>query len=448
MSNPQTNNNQQSSWQTVTTEGDPEVTVIEITQPGTVPNTTTTQSDWLEPETAKLAASEDLINNETESPKKPFWQELKAKTAAILVGSAVMLPILAVGTATYYLGSQGLKQQEILARRIDRIGVAETELARQQRLLAALLIGTGTTALLAGAIAAWLTKRYLEAISKTFTKATETETQIYIESVPNLSQSVSQPEILQNIVREAQKYLNCDRVVVYSLNQDKYGVIIAESVAPGFPKALGKTIDDPCFAAKYLAQYRDGRVRAIDNIYEADLTACHIEQLEELEVKANLVTPIIHDKRLFGLLIAHQCTAARQWQKSEIEFLERLAKKTAMVLENAKLLNDLLRLQQQTETEHQWTQYFTNAIQYIRQSLKQADVLEISVEEVRRVLECDRVVVYSLNQDRYGVVVAESVAAGYPRALNKTISDPCFEVRYLEKYRDGRVRAIDNIYEA
>ncbi|VEP14256.1 GAF domain-containing protein (fragment) [Hyella patelloides LEGE 07179] len=409
----------------------------------------------------------NLVKVETKLPENSSqltFQQLKAKITAIVVGSAVMLPILAVGTATYYFGSQAVKKQAILTKRADNIGITETELARQQELLATLLIGTGTTALLAGGIAALGTKRLLDSIfEKSTASREETEAatvKVYKEYIQNLSQSGTlalsranltmtdhQSFLLEEIVEEARRYLKCDRVVVYSLNRDRYGVIVAESVEPGYTKALNKTISDPCFEARYLAQYRDGRVRAIDNIYEAGITTCYLEQLKQLQVKANLVTPITNEGQLFGLLVAHQCATSRHWQETEIAFLHQLAKKAGLALENAKLSDEMVHLQAQIETERQWTHYFTDATQYIRQSLKQNDVLEISVEEVWRVLKCDRVLVYSLNQDNYGVVVAESVAPGYPRALNQTISDPCFEARYLAKYRDGRVRAIDNIYK-
>ena len=412
------------------------------------------QSSFINQQIKALEKGGELVKIENKSLNKPqrtsIFQQLKPKIAATLVGSAIALPILAVGTATYYFGNQAINKQAILAKRIDNIGLTEIELARAKKLLAALLIGTGTTALLTGAIAAFGTKKLIDSIAKISTQEIEEEasTKVYREFIQNLSQSIPQADILQAIVEEARNYLKCDRVVVYSLNQDEYGVIVAESVAAGYTKALGKIILDPCFEARYLHQYRDGRVRAIDNIYEVEMTPCHLEQLEQLEVKANLVTPIINEGKVFGLLVAHQCSQSRPWQQVEVEFLNQLAKKVGLALDNAKLLNDLTRLQTVAETERKWTNYFTDAVQYIRQSIKQDDVLEISVEEVRRVLECDRVVVYSLNQDNYGVVIAESVAPGYVRALNKTISDPCFEARYLHKYRDGRVRAIDNIYEA
>ncbi|MGL4884399.1 MAG: GAF domain-containing protein, partial [Waterburya sp.] len=447
------NDKDQVSSQVLETDINSEATLTDISQDSTTSNNE--QDNSTPVEASKSVVSEQEIHSENvneqkgeliwleksaNEDQKSIFQRLKTKTAALLVGSAVMLPILAVGTTTYYFGSQAVNKQAILAKRVDNIGLAQTELARQQKLLAALLIGTGTTALLAGAIAAFGTKRLLDSISKTNRSETaeNSQTQVYREFIQNLSQSVSQKDILKAIVEEARNYLNCDRVIVYSLNQDKYGVIVAESVAPGYTQALGKTIQDSCFEARYLDKYRDGRVRAIDNIQTAEITPCHKEQLQKLEVKANLVTPIINEGNLFGLLVAHQCEKPRQWQQGEIKFLNQLAQKVGLTLENAKLLDDLVRLQTQAETERKWTHYFTDSIQYIRQSLQKDDVLEISVEEVRKVLECDRVVVYSLNQNKYGVVIAESVSPGYPKALNKTIEDPCFEARYLDKYRDGR----------
>ncbi|MEM7595563.1 MAG: GAF domain-containing protein, partial [Cyanobacteria bacterium P01_A01_bin.83] len=346
-----------------------------------------------------------IIKIDTESPQqnqaKSTRQRLKAKIAATLVGSAVMLPILAVGTAAYYFGSQAVNKQEILAKRSGNIDLTEKELARQQELLAALLIGTGTTALLAGVIAAWGTKRLFDSMSKTskLEVAQEANTLIYQEFIDNLSQSVPQKDILKGIVEEARSYLNCDRVVVYSLNKNKYGTIIAESVALGYTKWLGITIEDPCFEAKYFDRYGNGRVRAINDIDQVEMTPCHKEQLEAMEVKANLVTPIVNEENLFGLLVAHQCDSSREWHTGEIEFLHQIAKKTGLALKNAQLLDDMIRLQTQSETERNWTHYFTDATQHIRQSIKQDDVLDISVEEVRRVLMCDRVVVYSLNPD-------------------------------------------------
>ena len=273
--------------------------------------------------------------------------------------------------------------------------------------------------------------------------------QHFTEAIQYIRLSITEEDILKASVKEVRRVLECDRVVIYSLNSDRYGMIVAESVAAGWIKAKGKVINDPCFEAKYLDMYRDGRVRAWNNIYEPGLTECYVEQLEQLQVKANLVTPILNEGKLFGLLVAHQCSAIRDWQQPEIRWVAQIATQVGFALDNAKLFADAKQLQHQLENEAKLTKYFTDAVRYIRESLQQEDILEISVEEVRRVLECDRVVVYSLNKNfRYGSIIAESVVPGWTRALNKEIDDPCFEPTYRDKYRNGRVRAWSNIYEA
>ncbi|PSB06633.1 guanylate cyclase, partial [Pleurocapsa sp. CCALA 161] len=272
--------------------------------------------------------------------------------------------------------------------------------------------------------------------------------QHFTDAIQYIRQSITKEDILNASVKEVRRVLKCDRVVVYSMNSDNHGMIVAESVAPGWTKAQGRVINDPCFAAKYIDMYRDGRVRAWGNIYESGLTQCYVEQLEQLEVKANLVTPILNEGKLFGLLVAHQCSATRDWQQPEVRWMAQIATQVGFALDNAKLLADAKQLQHQLENEAQLTKYYTDAVRYIRESLHKEDILEISVEEVRRVLNCDRVVIYSMKQDDYGTIVAESVAPGWTRSQGRVINDPCFKVRYIEHYRSGRVRAWGNIYES
>ena len=274
-------------------------------------------------------------------------------------------------------------------------------------------------------------------------------TKYFTDAVRYIRESLHREDILEISVEEVRRVLNCDRVVIYSLDRDfRYGAVIAESVAPGWTRALNQEIEDPCFEPTYRDKYRNGRVRAWSNIYEAGMTRCYIEQLEKLEVKANLVTPVVSEGQLFGLLVAHQCSDFRDWQQPEIRWVTQIATQVGFAVDNAKLLAEAQQARQQVEDEKQWTEYFTNATRHIRQSLKADDILNTSVKEVRRILNCDRALIYSLNSDNYGAIVAESVAPGWTRGQGRVIEDPCFESRYLDKYRNGRVRAWNNIYEA
>ena len=273
-------------------------------------------------------------------------------------------------------------------------------------------------------------------------------TKLFTHVVQKIRNSLTTEDILKASVKEIHRILKCDRALVYALNHDSYGEIVAEAVSPGWTKVEGSIIKDPCFEARYLEKYQDGRFRAWNDIHQAGMSKCYIEQLEQLEVKANLVVPIIKEEKLFGLLVTQQCSNTRKWLQSEILWLTQISTQIGLALDNAQLLADARQLRQQAERERIWTEYFCEAVQQIRTSLKTKDVYQASVREVRRVIDCDRVVVYSLNQDNYGEIVAESVAHGWTRSEGRVIKDPCFEARYLDKYRDGRVRAWSDIYRA
>ncbi len=253
--------------------------------------------------------------------------------------------------------------------------------------------------------------------------------------------------ILAKKVEEIRRILNCDRVVVYDMYYENYGKITAESVAPNYTKAYGSVINDPCFESEYYDKYRNGRVRAIDNIHKSDLTPCYIEQLEKLEVKANIVAPILNEGRLFGLLVAHQCSNPRQWQQIEIFWLAQIAKQLGFTIDNEELLASAKQIREEVEAESKWTEYLNDAIQSIRQSLKKEDILHNSVQKVREILNCDRVVIYTINQDGSGMIKAESLALGWKEAKSHTIQGNCF-TEYMENHYNGNIHAIDDIYQS
>ena len=371
----------------------------------------------------------ELIEIEETSDRDSISPRLKIKITT-LIGSAVILPILAVGTACYYFAHQAIDKQIVWARRSNLV-VAQTELVKQQNLLTALLIGTGTTALVAGAIAVSKTKKLIDS-----------ESGISTSDPPQGDKSeldFSWSDVFQATVEEVRRDLHCDRVMVYSLEDRADGAIVAESAVAGYTQGIGSKIDN--LETKYLDHYDNDRVRVIDDIERSNLNSEEREQLKQLEVKASLVTPIVFRGRLLGLLVAHQCSAPRKWQQSEINLLHRTAQKAGLTIENALVSDRFTHLETKTERESKYTDYFDDAVRHIRQAIEPDKILEIGVEFVHRVLKCDRVVVYSLEQDKYGVVIAESVSPDRSRALNKAIKD-------LDLYRDGKVRAINNIYEA
>ncbi|MBD2207110.1 GAF domain-containing protein [Calothrix sp. FACHB-1219] len=283
------------------------------------------------------------------------------------------------------------------------------------------------------------TLNYTQLLAEVDTKANQT--QLFVEITRRIRESLNEEDVLKTTVEEVRKTISADRVIVYGFDPDWYGTVIAESVLPGFPKALWAKIKDPCFAEGYVEKYQAGRIQAISNIYEAGLSDCHLQQLAPFDVKANLVAPILKDDKLYGLLIAHQCTSSRDWRQGEIDLFAQIAMQVGFALDHARLL-------QRIDAEGVRTQLLAELTRRIRESLNEDDVLKTTVEEVRKAISADRVMVYGFDPDWYGTVIAESVLPGFPKALWARIKDPCFTEGYVEKYQAGRVQAISNIHEA
>lgn len=164
------------------------------------------------------------------------------------------------------------------------------------------------------------------------------------QSAQRIRQSLNLEEILNTTVEEVRQFLQTDRVIVYRFNPDWSGVVAVESVADGCVPILKMTVDEPCFRNLYVPQYRQGRVRAIDDVYTEGLSQCHINLLAQLQVRANLVVPIVQSEELWGLLIAHQCSEPRQWKPLEISLLTQLATQAAIAIQQSELYQQLQRL--------------------------------------------------------------------------------------------------------
>ncbi len=268
----------------------------------------------------------------------------------------------------------------------------ELAFASQRRLLLILTIGTVLTALLVSAIAVYLARRATrpilaasEAVEKLghgqlntrlavegedelavlgsninlmasqlqtslHQQAAETlRAQRFNEMTTRIRESVKVEDVYNAVTMGAREILKTDRAVVYLFDENWQGTIVAESVDPSWPKSLGANIADPCFADQYVEKYKRGRVKAIENIYEAGLSSCYLGQLEPFKVKANLVAPILAHNTLHGLLVTHQCSSTRSWQESDINLFKQIAIQVGQALDRMNYLTQVEQARQKAE---------------------------------------------------------------------------------------------------
>ncbi|HYE73957.1 MAG TPA: GAF domain-containing protein, partial [Blastocatellia bacterium] len=250
-------------------------------------------------------------------------------------------------------------------------------------------------------------------------------------------------DVFEKAVQGAQQIVNAERVFLYRFNPDWSGNVVAEAVLPGLPSCLNLKVTDTYFTQSDagVELYRNGRVFVIDDIYKANLTPCHLELYERLQLRANVITPIVRGDKLLGLLCTQQCTTPRVWQQSEIDLCTQLSTQIGLALDRISYL-------EQKEAEAKRAQLLSSITLRIRESLKLEDILNTAVEEVREAFETDRVIVYRFEPNWDGKVISESVAAGWMPLKGIEIADTCLISTQGGSYNKGRVRAIDDIHQA
>jgi signal transduction histidine kinase len=248
-----------------------------------------------------------------------------------------------------------------------------------------------------------------------------------------IHQSLELQTILQTTVDDVRQFLITDRVVIFRFESADSGVVAVESVDEAWNALLGMTVRDPGFAGLIANADSQGRVLAITDVATAELSPCYVDLLTQFQVRANLVLPICQDQQLWGLLVAHHCQAAREWQEAEIELLQELAVQAAIAIKQSELyhqvqqLNNTLEHQVQERT-HQLQQSLDFAAvvkritDRVRNSLDEGHILQTAVQEMVSVLKVDYCAAAIYNPERTAATVKyEFTFADLPPALEQIL---------------------------
>lgn len=230
-----------------------------------------------------------------------------------------------------------------------------------------------------------------------------------------IRQSLRLEDVLNGVVTEVRQFLKADRVIVFQFASTVSGRIMAESALPKWTSMLNLQIADTFFQEHSSLDFLQGRKHAIANIDQTNLPTSYLKLLEQFQIKANLVVPIllnggtgIKDPTgfysaspslpsafLWGLLIVHQCSQPRDWQPSELDLLDQLAGQIAIAIQHASALEKAqtelverqrieARLQQLNQELEMRVQQRTQELEYSQAILRQRE------QETLKALEKER----------------------------------------------------------
>ncbi|WP_017294566.1 GAF domain-containing protein [Geminocystis herdmanii] len=287
------------------------------------------------------------------------------------------------------------------------------------------------------------------------------------EVIDKIRRTLDLDTIFDTVTKEVRQLFNADRVAIFHFHDYiNYhdGKFVSETIIEPYQSTLNQNVFDRCFGDKYATSYQEGNYLALEDIYKANLSDCHISILSRFQVRANLVLPINQNKQLWGLLCVHQCSSPRQWKEAEIEFLKKITIQLGVALQQADLFYQQKKRTEElqialAEVEKQKQQQIliadqertiSHIIESMRSSLDIEKVLQTATNEIRQALECDRTAVYRFNGDWSGEFIYESMSKHWT-PLNVANTEFVWTDTYLQETQGGRYAhhetfAVENIY--
>jgi len=244
--------------------------------------------------------------------------------------------------------------------------------------------------------------------------------------INQIRSSLDLTAILNTAVAGVRQVLNTDRVVIYQFINGWEGEIKVENYRVPWPSIFGDKITDNCFPEKHGQLYKNGRVRVVDDIHKSDLDPCHLNFLDMLQVRANLVVPIIMgaeieehqpeiDGQLWGLLIAHECCNPRAWKTWEIDGLKQLADQLAIAIKQAQLYTQV----QETACQYQLQ---TQHLQTTLEELKTTQIQLIQSEKLSSLGQMVAGIAHEINNPNNFIYANISHARSYVQNLLEVVN--------------------------
>ncbi|MEH1789084.1 MAG: diguanylate cyclase [Nostoc sp.] len=164
---------------------------------------------------------------------------------------------------------------------------------------------------------------------------------ILFNLVAEIRESLNLDTLFKTTAREIRKALRTDRVSIFRFYPESNytsGEFVSENVLPDYDSTIAIKVKDDCFGEKYAVAYHQGRIQVLSDVYQVGLKDCHLQLLEQFQIKAQIVVPLMKGKTLWGLLCVHQCRCSREWKTPEIQFIRQLAAQFNVALEHSELL--------------------------------------------------------------------------------------------------------------
>ncbi|NEQ73072.1 MAG: response regulator [Okeania sp. SIO2C9] len=288
----------------------------------------------LENSIAEAVMSKPLL---TVKPEASLWtvqQIMEERNIRRLVACGEQGELLGIVTQTSVLQAinpwEVSKLMEVLEQRVVRLEAERIKLLESRTVELERLVEARTNAL----------------------KAKASREKLMMTVTDQIRSSLDLQKILDTAVREIPPLLHCHRAMVYQFHPQSSDTVVAESIAEGKRSLLDAEFAQIWVTPEWMEQYRHGQIRAVNDVYESDISPEHQEILVNSGLRATLVVPIIVENELWGLILASH-DHAYVWKKNGIYLVERLSVHIAIAIQQGKAYEQIkVELEERRRAEY------------------------------------------------------------------------------------------------
>jgi methyl-accepting chemotaxis protein PixJ len=271
----------------------------------------------------------------------------------------------------------------------------------------------------------------------------QVERQLLASLSDKLRQTADKDTIFRTATRDVRNLLAVDRVAICQFRPDYSLQFVYESKVGGVDSMLGVISTD-----SYLQEHKGGRFQqhepfVVSNIEQnSNLSPCYIELLADFDIKACALVSIFQGQKLWGFLAAYQHSGARYWQSNEVKLLTQVGDLVGIALHQAEIMAEMAQTVQNQEA-------LPDIINKISNASYAEKIYQTAVQEVRQLLDVERVCIYKFRPDYFGDFIYESGSGGWP-----TLVGSAWEDTYVQQNQGGRFQnseqpfLADDIYTA
>lgn len=281
---------------------------------------------------------------------------------------------------------------------------------------------------------------------------------ILAKIVNKIRASLSIESICSSTCQEVSQLLNIDRLTIYRFHEDWSGRFLD---GYGFARPPWNTIaafgkgavwEDSHLQESKGGRYRNNESYAVSDIYTEGHSRCHLDVLEQFQIRAYVLTPIFIGARLWGLFAAYQHSDVRRWNSMEVEFLTQVGSHLGVALQH-------VQLQLQAKVQHQYLaktierqKALTEVVSNIRAAVSMEVVFQTACRELCQLLDLERATIYKFNPDWSGEFISyySQLDSRWESSSNFG-SETYWQDTHLQETQGGRYRnndrlAVNDIY--